>query len=210
MKIIFILLIILFCPSYSFSNESNFEDFLKTSSKCSEYFPIFEKKYSLPGQLLESISLAESGRWEKKTKKLVPWPWTVNQGGKSYFFNSKIEAVKEVEKMINKGVTNIDIGCMQVNLGYHSMSFDSLIHAFEPNVNVEYGAELLKNHYIRFSNWKKAIASYHSASTLGLEYYKRVKKIWNKDTTSNKKIKKSKLKTFSKNHEKIRSNMFVE
>ena len=115
---------------------------------------------------------------------MLPWPWAVNQGGRSFYFDTKEEAVMAVSEMIDSGLTNIDIGCMQVNLGYHSMSFESLVEAFEPKNNIAYGAELLKNHYGRFLNWKKAISAYHSMSSLGEQYYKRVNKMWKRDIVS--------------------------
>ena len=191
MRYISLLIILLTNLSYASYEKAN--NRLSTSQQCLQYFAHYESKYNLPGKLLHSIALAESGRWLEEEKMFLPWPWTVNQGGKSYYFDSKIEAIEAINKMIKKGITNIDVGCMQINLGYHSRSFLGLHHALEPKHNVEFGASFLKKHYDKSSDWRKAIASYHSMSSLGLHYYDRVMKMWNLySTNSSAQVKKEK------------------
>jgi hypothetical protein len=141
---------------------------------------MFEKKYSLPNKLLGTISIVETGRFNKTINSSYPWPWTINQGGTPFYFNSKLDTLKAIKNMLKDGITNIDVGCMQINLHYHLHNFKSIYHALEPRYNVEYGARLLANHYEKHKDWSKAIAAYHSFSPLGYIYLKKVHEVWAK------------------------------
>ena len=59
-----------------------------------------------------------------------------------------------------------------------SESFPILKHAFDPRMNVAYGAEFLKSKHVQLGCWHKAIAHYHSAThSLGFKYKQDVIKI---------------------------------
>lgn|GEM_PF-6062187 len=151
--------------------------FFHDSNKCSNYFEYFEQKHNIPKHLLRSISAVESGRWHKPSKAYLTWPWAVNQGGKSYYFETKILAISAVKEMLEQGITNIDVGCMQINLHHHPAAFLNLNQAFEPKNNIEYASSFLKNHYKKYGNWKKSVAAYHSQLPAGQNYAKKVFKI---------------------------------
>ncbi len=153
---------------------------LHYSNYCSNYFDHFEKKYNIPKHLLRSISIVETGRWHPEAKAYLPWPWAINQGGKSYYLKSKKEAIEKVKQMLQDGFTNIDIGCMQINLHHHPNSFTNLSQGFDPKENIEYAANFLKKNYQLSENWQAAIAAYHSQAPIGYDYAKKVLKIWSK------------------------------
>lgn len=153
---------------------------LSHSAKCVTHFKKFERKHSIPSDILHSISLQESGRKHSKSDKKIPWPWTVNVEGKGYYFESKNEAVSFVKKQFSEGKKSIDVGCMQISLLYHGDSFKSLSDAFEPKMNIEFGAKFLRQKFEQYGSWKKAIANYHSAdSERGAKYQKSVLNIAN-------------------------------
>ena len=52
--------------------------------------------------------------------------------GRGRYLPSKEAAIAEVQALKAKGITNIDVGCMQVNLYYHGSNFDDLNEAFDP------------------------------------------------------------------------------
>ncbi len=151
--------------------------FFPHSNECNNYFEYFEQKHNIPKHLLRSISAVESGRWHKQSKSYLTWPWAVNQGGKSYYFESKSLAISAVKKMLEQGLTNIDIGCMQINLHHHPAAFLNLTQAFEPKKNIEYASYFLNSHYKQSKDWKKAVAAYHSQLPAGKNYAKKVFKI---------------------------------
>ena len=126
-----------------------------------------EKKYGIPNRLLLAISTVESGRAVGRSKK--PWPWTICANGRGYYCTTKSAAIATTKRLIARGIRNIDVGCMQVNLLHHSTAFKNLEEAFTPKANVNYAARFflgLKNTY---SSWTHAVGYYHSKAA---KYYK--------------------------------------
>ena len=98
---------------------------------CSKAVNAAERLNAIPLYLLRAISKAESGRWHKEKGVNIAWPWTVTSGAAGKFFDSKAEAVAEVEFLMTKGVRNIDVGCMQINLKAHANAFATIEDALE-------------------------------------------------------------------------------
>jgi hypothetical protein len=138
-----------------------------------------EMAQRLPRAVLFSVSMVESGRFNKETRKTRPWPWTINAEGQSYYFDSKSDAVAAARHLLKEGIRSIDVGCMQINLRYHPNAFRNLETAFDPATNVAYSAEFLKTLYTRTKSWPDAIAAYHSQSkTRSRPYFARVINVW--------------------------------
>ena len=174
----FIFLAIIFFIPYSVFGISYQEYiYMHNSNQCSNYFEYAEDKHSLPKNLLRSISAVETGRWHSQSQLYFFWPWAVNQGGKAYYYANKEQAIMGVKKMLEKGLTSIDIGCMQINLHHHPDAFFNLDQAFEPKDNIEYAASFLKRNYQLTNDWYKAVASYHSQADIGKDYAEKVLKI---------------------------------
>ena len=138
--------------------------------KCIESAKKYEKIYQLPENLLVSVALTESGK-KLKGGEFVAWPWTINMRGKGKFFESKELVLKYVENYIKKGKRNIDMGCMQVNYMYHPKAFNSLSLAFDPDTNVKWSANLIKNLYEKYGSYRDAVGYYHSYRTLKKNSY---------------------------------------
>lgn len=123
-----------------------------------------EQEAQIPAHLLGAIALVESGRAAPGKWEISAWPWTVMAEGKGRYLPSKQAAVAEVEKLRKRGVRNIDVGCMQVNLRYHPDAFADLEEAFDPAANVAYAARFLTALRHDQGSWSKAVAYYHSAT----------------------------------------------
>lgn len=163
----FLYLILLSVTAIIYSNNND----------CYEYISLQENIKNIPKNLLKSISLVESGR--KVNGKFIAWPWTINVEGKGYVFKTKKEAIDAVKKHIKQGKTSIDVGAMQINLKHHPHAFKSLEDAFDPQINIAYGAKYLKELYKKTGNWNDAVAYYHSASPkFHNKYRKNVMKQW--------------------------------
>jgi soluble lytic murein transglycosylase-like protein len=138
-----------------------------------------ERDQGIPPGLVQALALAESGRWHAEQGITRPWPWTVTSGTDSFFLRSKPEALRKVEELRNAGRTNIDVGCMQINLGYHGQAFASLAEALEPASNVAYAAQFLKQLREETRSWARATARYHSAHPQrGQAYRDKVYRFW--------------------------------
>ncbi|SRR5579859_9970 len=140
-----------------------------------------ERLMSIPDRLLHAISLVESGRWDAEHRASVAWPWTVMAEGEGRFLPSKAAAIAEVMKLKARGVRNIDVGCMQVNLLAHPDAFATLDEAFEPRSNVAYAARFLRELYTNDNNWGQAGAHYHSQTPSEAAPYKaKLMSVWDK------------------------------
>lgn len=139
-----------------------------------------EAREGIPPGLVEAVALAESGRWFPSARRSRPWPWTVTSGSDTFYLHSKEAALDKVRELRAAGRTNIDVGCMQVNLGYHGHAFPSLEQALEPASNVAYGASFLKRLRVETRSWGRATARYHSSDPeRGEAYRTKVYRLWN-------------------------------
>jgi hypothetical protein len=155
------------------------DSLLEGAKLCTRHLARYEREYGVPTHLLSAIATTESGRYHDGLKIRVPWPWTINAEGKGYFFTTKDEAMAAVYKLRARGVTSIDVGCMQVNLLQHPHAFASLEQAFEPEQNIAYAASFLRGLYNDANSWKKAAADYHSKTpALGNQYVGLVYGSW--------------------------------
>jgi hypothetical protein len=152
-------------------------DFKENS--CRTFTEKAEREQGIPRHLLTAISLAETGRWSEEKQEIFAWPWTVMAKGRGLYFKSKIEAIVAVNRLKRAGITNIDVGCMQINLRYHPRAFASLNEAFDPTANVAYAAKFLKGLHGTTQSWPQAAANYHSTDPLrNVSYKNKVLSLW--------------------------------
>ena len=148
-------------------------------ASCESAAQMAEAEAGLPSGLLAAIGKVEAGR------RLVPgmgtqiWPWTVNARGRGNFLADPTEAISYVTSLIAQNVQSIDVGCFQVNLGYHPEAFRSLSEAFDPVANARYAARFLTALHHDSGDWGNAIARYHSATPeIGIPYRTLVFAAW--------------------------------
>ena len=133
----------------------------------------------IPNRLLSAIAVVESGRRDRATGAVSPWPWTINVEGVGHLYESKAEAVAAVMGFRSRGARSIDVGCMQVNLMHHPNAFSSLDEAFDPASNARYAARFLLQLYGQAGSWPRATGAYHSwTPELGDSYARKVLAVW--------------------------------
>lgn len=149
---------------------------------CGPHIRAAEVSNGIPRGLLRSIALAESGGYNRVKGANAAWPWTLNNAGRGYYFRSKGAAVQKVLALRRAGKTNIDVGCMQVNLYYHGSHFRSVVDALDPSRNAAYAGKLLRSHFKRTGNWRAAVGRYHSATPVrGKRYASKVYRFWGRN-----------------------------
>lgn len=130
------------------------------------------RKHNIEPLSLYSIAFQESRR-PRPDGWLRPWPWTLHTPSHgAQYFDSYEAALEAFRTLIAKGVTNIDVGLMQINWGWHSHRQPDPAKLLLPNQNIEIGAAILRELLDRFEgDLRLALAHYHS-STLerGLPY----------------------------------------
>ncbi len=154
-----------------------------TSSLCVEAIRDVEARHrGLPEGLLHAIALTESAYRPEGLRAVVPWPWTINSPKGSFYLESRRQAVAKVEELRALGVSNIDVGCMQVNLHYHPDAFRSIDDAFHPASNVGYAARFLRDLDRDLPTMFDAVGRYHSGTPWrGQAYARKVFARWGKD-----------------------------
>ncbi|MGB1007444.1 MAG: murein transglycosylase [Thalassobaculaceae bacterium] len=130
------------------------------------------KSAQLPAGLLTAISLRETGRWSARLKTSLSWPWTVTARGKGHYLDSKGAAIAFVKRLQKSGISNIDVGCMQINLHYHADAFATLQDAFDPRRNARYAADFLTRLRDNHGGLAPAVARYHSGDPARGERYR--------------------------------------
>ena len=106
-------------------------DSYQDTLKCEYLAKDAERRYGLPENILLSISRVESG-YQKVDGVTRAWPWTLNAGGDSAYFQTKEAALDHLKEKTKKGTTNIDIGCMQLNYRWHKKFFNNLDDMMTP------------------------------------------------------------------------------
>jgi hypothetical protein len=138
-----------------------------------------ERAEGIPAGLVRAVTLVESGRWLPEDHRTQAWPWTVTAGPETFYLPSKRAALRKVEELLASGRSNIDVGCMQVNLGYHGDALSSLEEALDPASNIAYGAKFLKQLRVATRSWARATARYHSSDPdRGQAYRAKVYRRW--------------------------------
>tara|TARA_R110002167_G_scaffold234957_1_gene440202 strand:- start:520 stop:1197 length:678 start_codon:yes stop_codon:yes gene_type:complete len=141
-----------------------------------------ERAYGIPAQLLSAISMAESGYWYEAEKARIAWPWTVYAEGKGIYHPDRDSAQEAVADLRARGVSNIDVGCMQINLYHHGKAFDDVEQAMDPHRNVDYAARFLRRLHDRHRSWSQAVAHYHSSTVqFNRPYRQKVMKLWHQE-----------------------------
>jgi len=119
----------------------------------------------VPYDVLLAISVVETGRDGQ------PWPWTVGIAGEGRWADTSEEAVALIYSAMEKGLTNVDIGCFQLNLYWHAGAFQSVEDMLDPSRNAAYAASFLAEKYAETGDWSAAAAAYHSATPKYADLY---------------------------------------
>lgn len=124
----------------------------------------------VPLRILLALTLTETGR-KRKDGTLAAWPWTLNKGGEGLWFDTLTEARDHLETALSEGVSNVDVGCFQLNHRWHGQSFDSLEDMLDPESNALYAARFVLRLYQGLGDWSEAAAAYHSGTPEYAERY---------------------------------------
>ena len=106
----------------------------------------------VPASMLYAISVVESGGN----------PWVLCVKGKGHFYETREDAYAAFRQFRARGITNIDVGIMQINWKYHHQRFIDDWQMFDERENIKVGAEILRECYDKTGDWLKAVGCYHS------------------------------------------------
>ncbi|WP_299672831.1 transglycosylase SLT domain-containing protein [uncultured Roseobacter sp.] len=141
------------------------------TNTCDRAATLVAQETNVPLSILRAITRTETGR--TRSGHFEPWPWATNTGGEGRWFDTKSEAIQHAQARLNKGTTNIDIGCFQLNYRWHGHAFSNLEHMFDPVENARYAAGFLSKLYAEKKDWIGAVGAYHSRTQENASRYKR-------------------------------------
>jgi len=136
---------------------------------CAEAAASAAQKHGVPYDLMMAVGRVESGR--QTDLGFMPWPWTINQAGDGAFYDSEKDVETKAVSLVSAGKSNFDVGCFQVNYGWHGEHFASLETMIDPATNADYAATLLKQLYDEKGDWIKAAGAYHSGTEAEAKTY---------------------------------------
>ncbi len=131
-------------------------------------------EYRLPAYLLYAIAYKES-RHTWPDGLVRPWPWTVNVAGTATYHANKEEALASIHAALDSGITNIDIGMMQINFHHNGHRADSIEALIEPEINVRVAAQVLTEAMSRSDDLSIGIGTYfNSDEKIAQDYGRKV------------------------------------
>lgn len=119
------------------------------------------RETGVPRDLLLAMTRVETGRAAQGTAS-APWPWTLNIGGVGYWYPDADAALAAAVQAIAASPRNVDIGCFQINYGWHGDGFPSVAAMLSPNENARYAAAFLRDLHAEFGDWIVAVGVFHS------------------------------------------------
>lgn len=123
---------------------------------CAQLIANAETRRQIPRGLLMAIAITESGHDDS------PNPYAMNIAGKSHHASGFQEMSNIIASNWRRGVTSIDVGCMQINLKYHGDKFQNLTDLLDSPTNVEYGASYLIKLATERGSWREGVMDYHN------------------------------------------------
>jgi soluble lytic murein transglycosylase-like protein len=91
--------------------------------------------------ILYAVALVESAKVSKRLAK--PWPWALNRQGRPVIPSSLTEAKDILGGSLAKGIRNIDVGLMQVNVRWQGHRVRQPEDLLDPEINLRVGADIL-------------------------------------------------------------------
>lgn len=137
--------------------------FVPFSANAGTLWQDIAQKKSLDPYELYAIALVESRRvWTDG--QVRPWLYTLMiQGEKnaSVFMPDKKSAETLLELLLNNGINNVDVCCMQINLATHMHRVDDPTKLFEMKNCIEVGADILAEALKSTNDRELALGRYH-------------------------------------------------
>lgn len=130
------------------------------SGICESAALVAASESDVPIDVLRAISLAETGR--TLNGEYVPWPWAVNFKGDGRWFPDQSTALRHIQRRLDVGERNFDVGCFQINYRWHGEYFGSIDEMLDPMSNARYAAKFLSTLYREKNDWTLAAGAFHS------------------------------------------------
>ncbi|MWB76620.1 lytic transglycosylase domain-containing protein [Pseudooceanicola sp. 216_PA32_1] len=147
------------------------------SAECDRAASIAAHETGVPAKLMQALTRQETGR--NVDGELRGWPWALNVGGKGQWFATSRDLERSIAAQQASGVTNMDIGCFQINFRWHRDNFASLQDMIDPLENARYAARFLRDLHGETGDWTESVGLFHSRNTqFSKPYLRRFARIY--------------------------------
>ena len=110
-------------------------------------------EYRIPANLLYAVALTESNY------EGVPYPWTLNVNGTPKRYRTKQAAQTDLQRLLESGTRNIDVGLMQINFRWNPDLYRNPGVLLDPWYNLRTAARIIRQRYQ--TDWLQAAQHYH-------------------------------------------------
>jgi soluble lytic murein transglycosylase-like protein len=121
---------------------------------CLTWTGAVEEFNHIPPGLLVAISFVESDY------DGLPWPWTLNIGGRPVYLATRQEAANLMRDREGRIRLDVAVGCMQILMAAHARLFVHPEDLLEPRLNVAYAGWYLASLHGLYGSWAEAVAHY--------------------------------------------------
>ena len=125
-------------------------------------YAVTAQRWGVPAWLMFGVALQESKI--KFGERVLPYPWTLCVQGQGRRFSNYEQTLRALREVVARGVENVDCGAMQVNWRWHQDKLGTLERALDPYPNLATGASILRGHFNRHGDWRRAVALYHTGA----------------------------------------------
>ncbi|MBT2375321.1 transglycosylase SLT domain-containing protein [Pseudomonas fluorescens] len=133
---------------------------LTLSAQIPETYHQVARQAGVPTTVLYAMALQESG--VSIRKRYQPWPWTLNVAGKGRYFTTRDAACRALlQARQHMNAKHIDVGLMQLNLGYQRRHYQQPCDLLDPTRNLKVAATILRQHRRVGEDWLPAVGRYH-------------------------------------------------
>lgn len=159
------------CMIAAVCSQLSFAVIASPSQLCDQAARYAANEIGVPLSILRALTLAETGRRPSRNEIFGPWPWSVHAGGQGYWFADETSAIRFVNQKIDDGLSNIDVGCFQLNVHWHAKGFRDIAAMMSPKENALYAARFVNSLYEETGDWRRAVGHYHSRTQSKAEGY---------------------------------------
>ena len=100
-------------------------------------------QYGLDPWLLYAVAIVETKK-ARRGRVISPWPWALRSPEGAWYGRNRHELVTELEQALsNYSHRLIDVGLMQINVGWHGHRVERVTDLSDPNTNLRVAAGLL-------------------------------------------------------------------
>ena len=125
-------------------------------------YAVTAQRFGVPAWLMFGVALQESKI--RFGERVLPYPWTLCVQGQGRRFSSYEQTLRALREVVARGVVNVDCGAMQVNWRWHKDKLGTPERALDPYPNLATGASILRGHFNRHGDWRRAVALYHTGA----------------------------------------------